>query len=548
MATAELEDHSTKPHGLDTLTIVRQLGLFIGLAASVAIGVWVVLWSQEPNYSVLYGTLEETEASLVMDALQQLNISYKLDDSTGALMVPSKNVHDARIKLAAQGLPKSASGGFNSLNTQDNTFGISETKENLIYQKALEQELSRTIVSLSNVRTARVHLAIPKQSVFVRNRQKPRASVIVSLYSGRNINEGQVAAISHLVASSVPNLDVEHVTVVDQQGRLLTTGGSSREMALTSTQFDYARKLEKSYIERIENILIPILGPEAVKAQVTADLDFTYSEQTQEQFNPDSQVPVSEQISEELSTGRNTGGIPGALSNQPPGAAEVPENATAEANTEAKPSSRSTRREVRNYEMDKTISHTRYSAGRLRRLSAAVVLDDKVTVNANGEKIRTQRSPEEIERITELVKKAIGFNIQRGDSVNVINESFTEPLAPMALPEQPIWEQAWIWDVAKQALGGLLVLLILFGVLKPAIKNLSRTITPIMNVPEPAASPAPALPNMQEDQLSLTGGEAQQQLPGPGSPYEKNMMVAQQAVKDDPKLVAQVVKNWIADE
>ncbi len=550
MTNPDANKMMAKPGGIDTVTIIRQLALIIGFAASVAIAFWVVLWMQEPNYSVLLGNLDKSEAGEVLDALQQLNITYKLDESTGAILVPTKQVHDARIKLAAQGLPKSTSGGgFANLVTNDNTFGISESKENIIYQKALEQELARTISSLSNVKSARIHLAIPKQSVFLRNRQKPRASVIVSLYAGRNLNDGQVAAISHLVSSSVPNLDVENVTVVDQNGRLLTNGQSTSEMAMSSSQFEYARKLEKNYMERIENILIPILGADSVRAQVTADIDFTYNEQTQELFNPESQVPISIQIAEEQSSGKTQGGVPGALSNQPPAATNVPEQANAEAATAgSSPNSRSSRKETRNFEIDKTVSHTRYAMGRVRRLSAAVVVDDKVTVNDQGERIRTNRSPEEIDRITELVKKAIGFSIQRGDSVNVINEAFTEPLVLEELPEQPIWEKSWIWDVAKQFVGGILLLLILFGVLRPVIKNLSKSIEPLYKAHAMAAPSVPALPDMQEDQVSLSGQGQHKKLEAPAMPIDKNMMIAQQAVSEDPKLVAQVVKNWVSQE
>jgi flagellar M-ring protein FliF len=550
MANTDADKLPVKAGGIDAVTIVRQFALIFGVAAAVAIGFWIFSWMQEPNYGVLYGNLDKSEAGQILDALQQLNIPYKLDDSTGAILVPSQSIPDARIKLASQGLPKSTiGGGFANLLTQDNTFGISESKENLIYQKALEQELARTISSLSNVKAARIHLAIPKQSVFLRNRRKPRASVIVSLYAGRRLSDGQVAAISHLVSSSVPNLDVDNVTVVDQKGRLLTDGEQTSEMALSSTQFDYARKLEKNYIERIENILIPILGADAVRAQVTADIDFTYNEQTQELYNPDSKVPVSEQITEEQSSGKTTGGVPGALSNQPPAAAEVPEKSNAKGTTTStSPNSRSSRKETRNFEIDKTISHTRYAMGRVKRLSAAVVVDDKVLVNNKGKRTRIARSPEEINRITELVKKAIGFNIQRGDSVNVINESFTEPLIPEALPPKPLWEQSWLWDAVKQVMGGLLILLILFGVLRPVIRNLVKSIEPFYKLPATASVNVPALPEMSEDQVSLSGAQAPKRLEAPNTPFDKNMMTAQQAVKEDPKLVAQVVKNWVSEE
>ena len=411
-----------------------------------------------------------------------------------------------------------------------------------MFQRALEQELARTINSISNVKTSRVHLAIPKKSLFMRDRQKSRASVIVSLYSGRNLSDGQVSAIVHLVSSSVPNLDVENVTLVDQKGSLLSNGENTKEMAHTSKQFEYARKLEKSYVARIENILMPILGQDAIRAQVTADIDFTVSEQTQETYNPDTPTARSLQIKEEQSSGSSVGGVPGALSNQPPGAGQAPEVSKGGDGQGGNESSRSTRTETRNFELDRTINHTRFATGKLRRLSAAVVIDDKLTIDEAGATVRAQRSPEEIERITGLVKKAMGFDIQRGDSVNVINAAFTVPVVPQDLPEPAIWEQAWVWDAVKQGLGGLVVLLILFGVLKPAIKNLSKSIAPVMHIPAPAAG----VPD-QDEQLRLENEQEVKKLAGPKSPHDQNMQLAHDTVEQDPKLVAQVVKSWVTE-
>ncbi len=542
MANITPQQTNAKVPGLDTLTIVRQLGLLVAVAVSVAIGAWVVLWSQEPNYGVLFGNIDKSEASQVLDALQQLNISYHLDESTGAIMVPSKDLNDARIKLAAQGLPRgTVGGGFSGMSGGDSPFGMSEAKENVLFQRELEQELARTINSISNVKTARVHLAIPKKSLFLRDRQKPRASVVVSLYSGRNLSEGQVAAIVHMVSSSVPNLDVENVTLVDQKGSLLSNGENSKEMAISTKQFDYARKLESSYVARIEDILTPILGSDAIRAQVTADIDFTESEQTQETYNPDTPTARSTQVKEEQSSGSSgVGGVPGALSNQPPGAGQAPETTKAATGQAGNESNHSTRTETRNYELDRTINHTRFATGKLRRLSVAVVIDDKLTTNESGTTVRTERSPEEIERITGLVKKAMGFDIQRGDSVNIINAAFTVPAAPQELPAPSLLEQAWLWDVVKQGLGGLVILIILFGVLKPAIKNLSKSIAPVMHVP--------ALPNgadAENDQLQIQQEKELKKLAGPKTPYEQNMQIAHDTVIQDPKLVAQVVKSWV---
>ncbi|MFV2057397.1 MAG: flagellar basal-body MS-ring/collar protein FliF, partial [Thiohalomonadales bacterium] len=538
--------------GLDTATVVRQLALFVGMAASVAIGVWVVLWSWEPNYSILYGSLDQQEASQIMDALQQLDIEFKTDDSTGAVLVPTKKVHNARIRLAAQGLPKGTVGGIANVGDGNNDFFVSGTAEKARYKRALEIELSKTIATLANVKHARIHIAIPTRRLFVRDRNKPRAAVVLTLYPGRAMDDGQVAAIAHMVSASVPNLTIDNVTVVDQKGRLLTSGESTREMALTSSQFEFARRLEKNYVERIETILAPILGADAVRAQVTADIDFTFSEQTQETFNPDTPIARSIETLEEFSTGGAAGGIPGALSNQPPGESQVPEQVGKSSAGKKNPSNRSRKRETRNFELDKTVSVTRFAMGRLRRLSAAVVVDDMLSNDDKGAIVRVERSPEELERITELAKKAIGFNLQRGDSINIVNSPFTVPVEPEPLPEPAIWEQAWVWDLLKQVLGGLMVVLVLLGVLKPAIKTLSKTIEPMIKLPpavagsEPGALDQLAAPTKNKILVSADGKTLE--FDPSMTPYEKDMATAKHTVKNDPKLVANVVKNWVTDD
>ena len=545
MALVKAEEMSQGFAGLNNLNAFRQLGLMLGLAASVAIGVTVVLWSWSPNYGVLYGALEEQDVNTVIDALRQNGIEAKIDETTGAVLVPSGKVHEARIKLASMGLPKGVSGGFDALDEKNN-FGISQFMEKARYQRALEVELGRTISSLSNVKSARVHLAIPRQSVFVRNRKKASASVVVNLYPGRSMEPGQVAAITHMVSSSVPNLETGQVTIVDQKGKLLTNGDSDRELAMTGAQFEYTTRLEKSYIERIERLLEPMLGPEAVRAQVTADIDFTVSEQTQESFNPDTPALRSDQTTVEQSTGAVNGGIPGALSNEPPAAGTAPEvtNGAETASAASTPSS-SNRREIRNYELDKTISHTRFSMGRLHRLSVAVVVDDKVNTGADGNSMRMARTPEELDRLTDLVKKAVGFNAQRGDTVNVMNSAFTVPAAPEPLPEVPIWEQAWAQDLLKKVLGAVLVIVMLFGVLKPIMRSLASQSKALVPVGQRSADSA--VGGMAEDTVSLGGEAAVPALGGPGG-YEQNMLTANKAVEQDPKLVAQVVKNWVASD
>jgi flagellar M-ring protein FliF len=541
MALVKAEEVSAGFSGLSGLNALRQIGIMLGLAASVALGVTVVLWSWAPSFGVLYGALEEQDVSTVLDALHQNGIEAKLDQATGAILVPTANIQEARIKLASMGLPKGVSAGFDALD-EKSSFGVSQFMEKARYQRALEIELARTISSLSNVKNARVHLAVPRQSVFVRNLKKTSASVVINLFPGRNLDEGQVAAIMHMISSSVPNMDIENVTIVDQKGNLLTRGNSNQQLAMSSAQFEYTGNLEKSYIDRIERLLSPILGAESVRAQVTADIDFTVNEQTQESFNPDSPALRSNQTTVDQSSGSISGGIPGALSNQPPGTGKAPEVIGDGTDGGATNPSSMHRREIHNYELDKTISHTRFSMGRLRRLSIAVIVDDNVTVAGDGSLTRVPRTPEELDRLSNLVKEAVGFSAQRGDTVNVMNSAFTVPVMPEALPEIPVWEQGWAQDIAKKVLGAILVFVLLFGVLKPILRQLATQSKALV----PMGPSVVGEQGMAEDTLTLGAG-GMPALSAPGG-YEQNLITATKAVEQDPKLVAQVVKNWVASD
>ena len=554
MAKDIAQTHSTtadQPQNVMHNPIVRQLVVMVGIAVSVALGVAVVLWSQTPTYSLLYGDLSQKDATEVITALDQAGIKYKIDETSGALMVPSANLHDARMKLAGQGLPRTDSIGFELLQ-EESGFGTSRALEAARFHKALEGELSRTISTLANVESARVHLATPKQSVFVRKKKVPSASVVLKLYSGRVMEPAQVAAIVHLVASSVPELEPGKVTVVDQKGNMLSNPTDNRDMMLSATQFEYTKKLEEHFRQRIEDILTPILGIDNVHAQVTAEIDFTVTEQTQERFNPDLPALRSEQINEQASRLSATQGVPGALSNQPPAAGTAPEVATGEGGEGANGQPLNTsKRATRNYELDKTISHTRLSSGDLRRLSVAVVVDDHLTADAEGAVVRTERTPEEINRITQLVQEAIGFNAQRGDSVRVINASFMAPPTPEPLPELPLWEQPWVWDLAKQVGGILLVLMLILFVLRPTMKRL--TAPPVIEKIAGEAGDGESdgeggsLEGGAGGSLAMGRDKEAIQLTGPEA-YEDTLDAARQMVADDPKRVAQVVKRWIAEE
>ncbi len=544
-ALARTDGVTAQFENLARLPVVRQLGLMFGLAASVALGVAVVLWSQEPTYSVLFGGLGQKESAELVEALQQQKVQYKLDQTTGAIMVPSAKVHELRLQLAQQGLPNGTPTGIEVLQ-QKQEFGTSQFIQTARYQHALEVELARSVQTLSSVESARVHLALPKQSAFIRKRQKASASVLVNLYPGRILEKGQVAAVSHMVASSIPDLEPAEVTVVDQNGNLLSSRERPSEVAASDEHFDFTRKLEESYIRRIEDILTPLVGMDGMRAQVTAKVDFTQTERTSESYNPDLPALRSEQIFEETNRNRGVEGVPGALSNQPPAAGNAPEEADGEGEEGATPS-RSVRRSTNNYELDRTISHTRLATGQVERLSVAVVIDDRMTVDEEGQLVPQARPPEEMERITALVRQAVGYDAARGDTVNVINASFTAPRAVEPLPEPPLWQQTWALDLAKQIAGGLLAFILVLMVVRPILKGLAM---PRTEEGSSSAGSGGETGQLQQDQLSLSGPSAQTigQLPKPGDGYEDNLTIAQEMARQDPKHVAQVVRTWVATD
>lgn len=525
----------------------RQLLMLVALAGAVALGVMTAFWAQTPNYGLLYGNLNDKDTGGVLEALAKSNIPYKIDASSGAVMVPAKQVHEARLKLAGQGLPRGTGVGFEIMDEKP-AFGNTQFQEIARYQRAIEGEIARSIMTLSNVQGARVHLALPRQSAFIREREQPSASVLLNLYSGRSIEPDQVSAIVHLVAASVPNLPTGRVTVIDQKGKLLTSSEATRDLSNSSNQLEYRRKLEESFARRIEEILAPITGAGSVKAQVAADVDFTITETARESYNPQGQLVRSEQTAEEMNgNGANAGGIPGALSNQPPGATSVPETTKAPAGqkpagaaavAQAANSNNGTvstsKRATRNYEIDKTISHTKQPTGNIRRLSVAVVVDDVVTVSKKGKVTRTARTPEDLARMTSLVREAVGFDEKRGDSVNVTNAAFNTPAAAAPIEEPPLWKQEWLWDIARQVGGGLLALILLLMVVRPLLRGLQA---------RPAGG-AVSAPGVTDDRLSLSA-PAQTGVP---SGYESQMTAARSTAQQDPKRVAQVVKNWVATD
>lgn len=540
MDLVKAENVSVPFQGMSALPIIRQVGLLVGLAASIALGIAIVTWMQTPNYTRLPGQLSGQTLNDVISVLERNNIRYTVDTASGSILVDSAKVNEAKLKLASENLSLTSGHGFEMIE-KDQGFGTSSFLQKARYKRALEGELARTITSMRSIQSARVHLALPKESAFIRNKQDASASVFIGMVPGHTIEKSQIAAITNLVASSISSLKTSQVTIVDDKGKLLSNAESEDMMGLTTSQLDYTRNIEKTFVARIERMLNPIVGMGNVRAQVTAEVDFTQTESTQEIFNPDLAAVRSEQSSEEQSQGSSLGGIPGALSNQPPAAATAPQQANQQATATKQGSNRTSRRSTKNYELDKTISHTRNRAGSVKRLSVAVVLDNKVAAvqgakAGEGDVKRVPYTQQELARLTTLVRETVGFSVLRGDSVNVINVPFTK-VEFEPLPETPIYEEAWVWDIAKQVLGGLAVLFVIFGVLKPVMKNLAIA-PPITKIISESDE------ELDEDQLSLSGGEDRRRLAKVAS-YEENLQLAQSLAAQEPKRVVQVVKNWM---
>lgn len=528
-------------YGFNSLPIVRQLGIVLAVAATLAIGITAGLWTYKPSMKTLYSGLAERDVSEVTNALAKAGIKYELSGN-GAVLVPDDQVYNARIKLASQNLPNGSTKGFELLDKEPR-FGTSQFMETARYQHALESELAMTISSMRGVESARVHLALPKQSVFVRNQRNASASVFVNLFAGRALDDGQVSSIAHLVASSVPNLEHEQIAIIDQSGRLLSTPTNNSELGVSATQFSHRKQVEEYLTARIESLITPVVGIGGVRAQVMADLDFSSTEQTQESFNPDLPAVRSEQSMEESADeAGGTGGVPGALSNQPPEGGTAGTAGEAQKSSAGTKTTKSNKQVTRNYEVDRTISHVKLGSGNVRRLSIAVVVDDKQTTAEGGEVTRTPLKEEDLARITSLVKESVGFDARRGDTISVVNSSFNNPVPAGPLPEASLMEQPWIWEVGKILGVVILAAIVLMGVIKPFLRNLADKGASIPN------SQLAEMRQLTAEQLqNLTNPSPAQMLPS-AMAYETQLTQARSMVQQDPKLVAQVVKQWVGDD
>lgn len=516
-----------------------KLLLVAGIAAVVAVMVVFWLWSQQPDYRVLFSNYSDRDGGAIVAALEKMNVPYKFSDGGSAILVPASQVHQARLKLASDGLPKGGNIGFELLENQK--FGVSQFVEQVNFQRGLEGELERSIQSIGAVEGARIHLAIPKPSVFARDQQKPTASVLLNLRSGRNLDAQQVSAVVHLVASSVPNLPTANVTVVDQNGNLLSD--TSKKMGnknLDPAQLKYVEDIQQSIVKRIESIITPIVGLKNVRAEASAEIDFSTQEQAAETYKPNQQPDAaairSMQTNESKTSNGDVAGVPGALSNQPPANATAPINAPANSGdigaANAVPVN-SEKNLTTNYEVDKTVSYTQQPMGGIKRLNVAVVVNNMQVVDKAGKVTYRPLTAAEKTQINDLAMQAMGFNKERGDSLTVVNTPFAgEPRE--VLPAVPLWENQRVIEYGKDALRFIVGIVVLMLIYSRVLKPLMGKLTTLSKVSVPQISAADTVVN-------LSGEQATQQVK---PAYDQNLEAAKQLAKDNPRMVASVVANW----
>ncbi|BET25524.1 flagellar M-ring protein FliF [Limnobacter thiooxidans] len=534
----------------------NKIGILVGVPLLIAMLASLLMWANQTSYRVLFSGLNDQDGGAIVEALTQMKVPYEFNTAGTAILVPSDKVYDTRLALASQGLPKGTVSGFEAMDNQK--LGITQFQEQVNYQRALEGELVRSIQSISAVQSARVHLAIPKPSIFIREKQTPSASIVLNLFGSRTLSEPQINGIVHLVASSLPSMNPEDVSIVDQSGRLLT-GKTQLESGLNPTQLAYTNQIEQSLTSRIVDILTPVFGSENVRATVTANMDYSTSERTDEIYKPNgdaTQATIrSQQISESNDgTSSNPQGVPGVMANTPPGAAAAnigqnPQQALANGNTAPAQTNNSSRKDSTvNYEVDKSIQYTKAQVGKIERLSAAVVVNFKTITDPKGETRQVPLTPEEITQLDNLVKQAIGFDEKRGDAVNVVNQAFTK------VEEEtiPMWAQQETMDLAK-SLGlpigiALIAAILVFGVFRPMMKP--AEINAYDDGPE-------LLPGQRTPLLASRVGDdndvellEQLQREGtlPGMNRQEKLEKLRELAKEHPQIVANIVKNWVNGE
>ena len=543
---------------LGGLESAQRNRLLIGIMLLVLVGVVGLMMGRQAEWRVLYANLGDRDGGAVLAQLSQMGVPYKHADGGAAILVPGDRVHDTRLRLATLGLPKGSVAGFEMM--EANRFGMTQFQERLTFQRGLEGELTRSIQALSSVQSARVHLALPNQNGFFREQQKPSASVLVSLHPGRSLDRNQLAGIVHLVASSVPEMTPAAVSVLDDTGKLLSTPTDGAPGGADAQQLQYVQQLEQLYTRRILDILEPVVGRRNVKAQVSAEVDFSQTESTSESHRPnqtpDASAVRSQQVVESgvgAAGSAPAAGVPGASSNQPPAASSAPVNAPAQTlaagtagnGSAGAPGAGAKRESIINYEVDKTVRVVRGGTGMVKRISAAVVLNHQSVTDDKGKTVTTPMNAEQIEKMTALVRETIGFNKERGDSVNLLNTPFASEKQPVA--DTPLWKQPELLDLARSfawPIGTLVfAALILLGIVRPALQALSR-VAPVavpgqqinaLVADAPERPPLLAAPSAN----AATGVATQEQL---------RLADARKLTRDNPAAVASIVKSWIGSE
>ncbi|MFN7184043.1 MAG: flagellar basal-body MS-ring/collar protein FliF [Thermomonas haemolytica] len=548
IALPKTPDDLKKLGRLQDIPLVRQLLTLGTVAAAIALGLWLFFWTQKPAYTPLPG-LDAKTANEARDLLRNAQVPFKIDPATGLLSVPEDKLGEARMALAGAGLGTGDGKGFEAMEG-DQGFGTSQFVENARYQHALETELARTITNLRPVREARVHLALPKPSAFTRQREPASASVVLQLQSGASLEPGQVDAIVHLVASSIPELPPGNVTVVDQFGRLLSNPDPDSDAAIAAKQYEQQRRQEAVFAQRIQALLEPITGPGKVRAQVSVDMDFSQTEEAREVYGPQAGLVRSEQVSEtgtQVATtntsdaggsGGPAQGVPGSASNTPGAAAPAggPGGNSSATNSNSGTNSRSA---VRNYEIDRTLTHIRKAPSQIRRITAAVLVDNLAgPPGKNGKPTERALTANEISRIQTLVQQAIGFDSQRGDAVSVVNSPFARDTVADNAPSAPFWEDPRARDLLRTLLGGIALMLVIWFVLRPAFRALT---TPKVALPQ--AIPEALLVEQEGGQMPHPALTQEQQAAR--NSFEEKIQAARSAVNSDSKRVAAVVRDLV---
>ena len=537
----------TQLAGIARLPAHRQFGLVLGLAVVAALAIGAVVWAMRPAYTMLLSPAASASFVDVQATLDRNGIPHRLEQGSGALLVPADRVAEARLQLANEGLPR----GGNAWDSfvQGSSFGSSRLVENARYTLALQDDLARTIMSIDGIASAKVQLALPQESVFARDRDETKASVFIALRPGHRLGDAEIAGIANFVAWSVPNLAPDNVSLIDESGRPLKTVAGDNGAALSSGQLDYKQRKQEEYRASIREVLAPLVGDDGLRVSVHADIDFTEVESTSETFGADPAVLVSESLREDQSSAGAVGGVPGALTNQPPASGRVaagPAAGEAEAfdengdpiavaaGADSAPSS-SSRSSVRNFQNDRTINHVRQAPASVERLSISVVVDDRRTAEADSEAGYVPRTPEELAEYGSLVRAAVGFNEARGDTLTISNQSFLRPEPIGALAGPPIWQQPWLPDLARYGAAAAAIVLLLMLVVRPVLKSLATVPAQLLAYSDGSGSQAIAPGSGAAAALPLG------QRGRDGSPLGR----ARQVAEEDPRLVANVVRQWM---